>query len=74
MMPDEPLNGASIMIVDDQQSNVTLLEALLSERGYVNLTSTTDSRRALSLFLEQQPDLCSIFWSGPLRCSGMAHL
>jgi len=34
-----------------------LLEAILTQHGYSNLASTTDSRQALSLFLEQQPDL-----------------
>ena len=49
--------GVKILIVDDQEPNILLLEAVLTEYGYSNLTSTTDSRQALSLFLEQQPDL-----------------
>ena len=34
------LLNARILIVDDQLSNVQLLEQLLSEAGYNNLTST----------------------------------
>jgi putative two-component system response regulator len=45
------------LIVDDQQANVALLETILAEHGYHNLISTTDSRRALSLYLERRPDL-----------------
>jgi putative two-component system response regulator len=49
--------GVKILIVDDQEPNVLLLKAILTEHGYGNLASTTDSRQALSLFLEQRPDL-----------------
>jgi putative two-component system response regulator len=49
--------GVRILIVDDQDTNVLLLQAVLTEHGYTDLVSTTDSRQALSLFLEQQPDL-----------------
>jgi PAS domain S-box-containing protein len=34
--------GASILIVDDQSANVLLLEQLLSEAGYTNVSSTMD--------------------------------
>src|SRR2546423_14242956 len=46
-----------ILIVDDEPVNVALLEALLSEVGYYNFKSTTDSRQTLPLCREFQPDL-----------------
>lgn len=46
-----------ILIIDDQETNILLLKAILTEHGYTNLVSTTDSRHALSLFFTQQPDL-----------------
>ena len=43
MMVDAPdILGASILIVDDQETNVSLLEQLLSETGYTRVTSTTN--------------------------------
>ena len=52
-----PVNKELILIVDDEQANVLVLDRLLRRSGYQNLVSTTDSRRALDLFLTEQPDL-----------------
>src|SRR4029453_19521691 len=46
-----------ILIVDDEPANVALLEDMLSEQGYSNLRSTTDSRQVLELCNEFDPDL-----------------
>lgn len=56
-MLDDAIRNARILIVDDQEANVFLLEALLQRFGYTSLRSTTDPRQALSLFSEFQPDL-----------------
>ena len=48
---------ASILIVDDQESNIRLLESILRRAGYANLRSTTDPREVLSLQADAQPDL-----------------
>ncbi len=56
-MLDDAIRGARILIVDDQEANVFLLEALLQHSGYTVLKSTTDPRQALPLFSEFQPDL-----------------
>jgi putative two-component system response regulator len=48
---------ARIMIVDDQDSNVRLLEKILKRAGYTNLKSIQDPRLVLESFLEHQPDL-----------------
>ena len=46
-----------ILIVDDEQANVLVLERMLARAGYTNVISTQDSRQALPLFIEHQPDL-----------------
>jgi len=57
MMDDARITAARILIVDDEQSNVRLLERLLLTGGYTDVRGTTDSRAALALFNELQPDL-----------------
>jgi len=56
-MLDATLTTARILIVDDQPSNVLLLEGILQEEDYTAYKGITDSRQALSLYLEYQPDL-----------------
>ena len=46
-----------ILIVDDQPANVFLLERLLSQGGYKNIASTTESRDVTRLYREFEPDL-----------------
>ena len=48
---------ANILIVDDQAINVTLLEKMLKHAGYKNVVGITDSRRAVSMYLENDVDL-----------------
>lgn len=54
--PEEILN-ASILIVDDQESNVRLLEQMLREAGYLSITSTTDPYAVSELYRTHQYDL-----------------
>ena len=49
--------NASILIVDDQESNVILLEQLLSEAGYTSVTSTMDPREVCALHRQNNYDL-----------------
>ncbi|MEO7386997.1 MAG: response regulator [Gammaproteobacteria bacterium] len=49
--------ASSILIVDDQQANVTLLEQLLEASGYWNVTSTMDSMTVCALHREHRYDL-----------------
>jgi len=51
------LTTARILIVDDQASNVALLEGILQEEDFNSYQSITDSPRTLPVFLEYQPDL-----------------
>src|SRR5438132_7108934 len=46
-----------ILIIDDEPSNVVLLEELLSEAGYKQIRSVTDSRLALETCDAFAPDL-----------------
>ena len=56
-MNDHQLKDARILIVDDEEHNVQLLEAILKEAGYTRITGTSDARQVLPLYLESQPDL-----------------
>ena len=54
--PTEPA-GARILIVDDQSSNVRLLEHTLRRAGYVEVMSTTDPCTVTALHLQHRYDL-----------------
>jgi CheY-like chemotaxis protein len=49
--------ASKILIVDDQAVNVSLLERVLSEAGYTQVTSTLDSREVAPLHRTNQYDL-----------------
>ena len=49
--------NASILIVDDQESNVSLLLQLLSEAGYVCVTSTMNPQEVCALHRKNRYDL-----------------
>ena len=51
------MTEAKILIVDDEEPNIRLLGRMLSKAGYNDIVSTVDSRQALALFTEFQPDL-----------------
>ncbi len=48
---------ASILIVDDQESNVTLLTEMLSESGYTSISSTTEPSEVCALHRMNRYDL-----------------
>ncbi len=54
--PSDILN-ASILIVDDQESNITLLEQLLREAGYTSVAATMDPHEVGSRHSEHNYDL-----------------
>ncbi len=51
------LPPAKILVIDDEPSNVRLLERILEHFGGLEWRCTTDPREAISLFAEFQPDL-----------------
>ncbi len=64
------INDAKILIVDDNQANVALLEALLDEDDYPNIYSTTDPFQVMPMFNEQQFDLILL----DIRMPGMSGI
>ncbi len=56
-MNEQQLMNAKILIVDDEEHNCLLLAAILDEAGFKHVTTTTDARRVLPLFVESGPDL-----------------
>jgi diguanylate cyclase len=48
---------ASILIVDDQDANVSLLEQMLRGAGYVSITSTTDPHKVCELYRKNRYSL-----------------
>lgn len=51
------LRGAEVLVVDDEQANVTLVETILERNGFSRIRSTTDSREFRSLFDDTRPDI-----------------
>ena len=49
--------NAKVLVVDDQESNVLLLEQMLREAGYACVTSTMDPRAVVGLHREHHYDL-----------------
>ena len=48
---------AGILIVDDQETNISLLEQLLSEAGYTAVTSTMQPEEVCALHRKNRYDL-----------------
>lgn len=57
MVSINSIKKAKILIIDDQEANIILMEKLLRMSGYTDIYTTTDSRKALDLFLAIKPDL-----------------
>lgn len=49
--------GMSVLVVDDNESNVALLAALLRSEGLARVSTETDSRRVLQRLVTENPDL-----------------
>ncbi|HZV64785.1 MAG TPA: response regulator [Telluria sp.] len=57
MLETNDILHARILIVDDQEANVLLLEQMLHNSGYRNVTSTQDPRSVGALYRAQRFDL-----------------
>ena len=54
----QPLEtNATILIIDDQESNLRLLERVLISAGYHSFVSSTDPLKAVDLYRQYRPDL-----------------
>ncbi|MCZ6799058.1 MAG: response regulator [Nitrospirae bacterium] len=57
MISETQRKNAKILIVDDQSTNVMLLETILKSAGYQNIHTTSNSKGTLDLFRVLNPDL-----------------
>ncbi len=57
MINEQKILNASILIVDDQEFNVTLLSEMLRDVGYTSITSTTDPTTVCELYRTHRYDL-----------------
>jgi PAS domain S-box-containing protein len=57
MLQDTEILNASILIVDDQEANVMLLEQMLRNGGYTNITTTQNPVEVLGLHQQHRYDL-----------------
>jgi diguanylate cyclase (GGDEF)-like protein len=57
MIARSDILDASILIVDDRESNVSLLDQILSEDGYTRITTTTNSLEVCALHRKNRYDL-----------------
>jgi len=57
MITESDILNAGILIVDDQKSNVSLLEQLLSEAGYTRVASTMNPQEVCALHRKNRYDL-----------------
>lgn len=58
---------ARILIIDDEELNIKLLEALLKQAGYKNILSCTDPTLAMDLYAQYKPDIVLLDLSMPVR-------
>ena len=52
-MLQQPATTATILIIDDQESNLRLLERVLINAGYQAFVSTTDPLKAVDLYRQR---------------------
>ncbi len=57
MITESDILNARVLIVDDQEANVSLLEQLLSGAGYTNVTSTMNPKEVCALHRKNRYDL-----------------
>lgn len=51
------MRSSTILLVDDEEANLDLLEAVLAEAGFSQLVRTMDAREATALAAQHAPDL-----------------
>jgi putative two-component system response regulator len=54
---DDQVKKARILIIDDELAIVGLLENILKEEGYKNLSETNDPQVGVAMFTDYRPDL-----------------
>lgn len=67
------IRSCTLLLVDDESSNLDLLEATLEADGYTRLVRTTDAREVMELVALHDPDLVLLDLHMPYR-SGLEVL
>ena len=57
MISEEKIFAARILAIDDNILNIQILKKILTNAGFINITTTTDPTKAIDLYKETQPDL-----------------
>jgi len=57
MISEEKIFAAQILAIDDNILNIQILKKILTNAGFINITTTIDPTKAVSLYKEIQPDL-----------------
>jgi len=57
MIGDQEILDSKILIVEDEMTNVLLLEKILHHEGYRSVSSVTDPRKAVGVYKTFRPDL-----------------
>jgi putative two-component system response regulator len=57
MISDEKIFAAKILVIDDNNIDIQILKKILTNAGFINITSTSDPTQVLALYKEMQPDL-----------------
>jgi PAS domain S-box-containing protein len=57
MVSESEILGASLLVVDDQEANVSLLTQMLHDAGYTRVSSTMDPQEVCALHRENRYDL-----------------
>ena len=66
-MNDHLLHPSRILVVDDQEDNALLLQAVLARAGYTAVETMTDPTAVLARCTERSPDLVLLDWHMPGR-------
>jgi putative two-component system response regulator len=66
-MNDQLLHPSRILVVDDQEANALLLQAVLARAGYTAVETLTDSGAVVARCTEDPPDLLLLDWHMPGR-------
>jgi len=57
MISEEKIFAAKILAIDDNILNIQILKKILTNAGFINITTTTDPTQAIDLYKEINPDL-----------------
>ncbi|MDP9260140.1 MAG: response regulator [Actinomycetota bacterium] len=66
-MHDQLLHPSRILVVDDEEANALLLQAVLERAGYTAVETMTDPTAVLERCTQQSPDLVLLDWHMPVR-------